>query len=53
MRPLRVESKKDIGALNMDKCILLNNKVVVLYAAVARNSDLTRIHSELPRARMT
>ena len=53
MRPLGVESKKDIGALNMDICILLNNKVAVLYATVARSSDLTRTHTELPRAKAT
>jgi len=53
MRPLGVESKKDIGALNMDICILLNNKVAVLYATIARSSDLTRMHNELPRAKAT
>ena len=53
MRPLGVESKKDIGALNMDICIFSNNRVAVLYAAVTRNSALTRMHSELALANAT
>ena len=50
MRPLGVESKKDIGALNMDMCILSNNRVAVLYEAVTRNNALKRTHNELPTA---
>jgi hypothetical protein len=53
IRPLGVESKKGIGALKMDICILSNNRVAVLYAAVTRNSALTRIHSELAPANAT
>uniref|UniRef100_A0A0A9CI90 Uncharacterized protein n=1 Tax=Arundo donax TaxID=35708 RepID=A0A0A9CI90_ARUDO len=34
-------------------CILLNNRVAVLYAAVTRNSALIRTHNELPRANAT
>jgi hypothetical protein len=53
MRPLGVESKKDIGALKIDICILSNNRVAVLYAAVTRNSARTRMHSELAPANAT
>jgi hypothetical protein len=51
--PLGVESKKDIGAQKMAKCILLKRRVAVLYPAVTRSVALIRMQRELPAAKAT
>jgi len=51
--PLGVESKKDIGARKIQKCILLKSSVAVLNPAIARAVALARTHRELPAAKAT
>lgn len=53
IRPLGVESKKDMGARKMQKCILLKSIVAVLYPTVTRSVDLARMQKELPTAKAT
>lgn len=53
MRPLGVESKKDIGARKMLKCIFWKSSVAVLYPAAARDMALERMQKELPTANAT
>ena len=53
IRPLGVESKKDMGDRKIDKCILWNRIVAALYATVARSKPLASMHTALPAAKAT